>query len=107
MTKKPQTPGEVGWFLREWRDYRGLSQQQLADLAGLSKPYVSEVERGLKGYTQPTLFALAKALDCEPIDLLLTDPEAPLQFWQAWRDVPPENREQAVAVLKTFKIKHK
>ena len=32
--------------VRVWREHRGLSQQQLAEAAGISKPYLSQLEAG-------------------------------------------------------------
>jgi DNA-binding transcriptional regulator YiaG len=32
--------------IRVWREYRGLTQQQLAEVAGISKPYLSQLESG-------------------------------------------------------------
>ncbi len=49
--------------LREVRQEKGLSQEALADLAGLHRNYVSEVERGLKSPSLRTLDQLAHALD--------------------------------------------
>ncbi len=49
--------------LREVRQEKGLSQEALADLAGLHRNYVSEVERDLKSPSLRTLSQLAQALD--------------------------------------------
>ncbi len=40
-----------------------LSQERLAELAGLDRTYISQIERGLKSPSLPTLLSLAKALD--------------------------------------------
>lgn len=48
--------------LRAWRDARGLTLQALADAAGLSKPYVSQIESGKRAGTAATLKKLAAAL---------------------------------------------
>jgi DNA-binding XRE family transcriptional regulator len=52
-----------------WRDYRGLTQQELADRAGISKPYLSQIESGKRQGTVETLGAIARALDV-PLDVL-------------------------------------
>jgi DNA-binding XRE family transcriptional regulator len=49
--------------IKVWRDYRGLTQQQLADAAGISKPYLSQIETGKRTGTTDILSAIAKALD--------------------------------------------
>lgn len=48
--------------LRAWREQRGLTLQTLADAAGLSKPYVSQIEGGKRAGTAATLKKLARAL---------------------------------------------
>jgi DNA-binding XRE family transcriptional regulator len=53
-----------------WREHRGLTQQELADRAGISKPYLSQIESGKRQGTVETLAAIARALDV-PLDLLV------------------------------------
>jgi antitoxin component HigA of HigAB toxin-antitoxin module len=48
--------------LRAWREHRGLTLQALADAAGVSKPYVSQIESGKRTGTAATLKKLARAL---------------------------------------------
>ena len=49
--------------IKVWRKYRRLTQQQLADNAGISKPYLSQLETGKRMGTTDVLSASAKALD--------------------------------------------
>ena len=49
--------------IKVWREYRDLTQQQLADKAGISKPYLSQIETGKRTGTTEILATLAKALD--------------------------------------------
>lgn len=55
--------------IKLWREYRGLTQQELADRAGISKPYLSQIETGKRQGTVETLSALARSLDV-PLDAL-------------------------------------
>lgn len=71
MARKKNHP----WFLKEWRQHRRLTQERLAELAGLSKPFVSQLESGSRAYTQATLEKLAGVLECKPGDLLLWAPD--------------------------------
>lgn len=48
--------------IRAWRRHRGLSVQALADAAGLSRPYLSQIETGRRTGTLATLERLAAAL---------------------------------------------
>jgi transcriptional regulator with XRE-family HTH domain len=51
-----------GVHLRKVRREKGISQESLADLAGLHRTYVSSVERGERNVTLQTIEKLAKAL---------------------------------------------
>jgi transcriptional regulator with XRE-family HTH domain len=55
--------------LKRLRRERGLSQEELADLAGLNRNYVGMVERQENAPTVDTLEALAKALQVEAVEL--------------------------------------
>ena len=48
--------------VQAWRKHKGLTTQALADAAGVSKPYVSQIEGGKRKGTAKTLKALAGAL---------------------------------------------
>lgn len=55
--------------IKVWREYRGLTQQQLADAVGISKPYLSQIETGKRKGTVDILSAIAKALNVSLDDL--------------------------------------
>ncbi|WP_327296720.1 MULTISPECIES: helix-turn-helix transcriptional regulator [unclassified Streptomyces] len=54
--------GNLGEYLREQRRTAQLSLRQLADAAGVSNPYLSQIERGLRKPSADILQQLAKAL---------------------------------------------
>ncbi|WP_432945250.1 helix-turn-helix domain-containing protein [Kribbella sp. CA-253562] len=54
--------GSVGEYLAEQRRHAQLSLRQLSDLAGVSNPYLSQIERGLRKPSADVLQQLAKAL---------------------------------------------
>lgn len=71
MTSTPQPEGVLfGERLRALRERRGETQRSLADLTGMTHPYISEMERGLKVPSLTTLNRLAIALECEVTDLV-------------------------------------
>ena len=49
--------------IKVWREFRGLTQQQLANVVRISKPYLSQIEAGKRTGTTDVLAAIAKALD--------------------------------------------
>ena len=62
--------------IRVWREYRGLTQRQVAGEAGISKPYLSQLESGQRNGTAEVLVAVAKALDVSLDDLVMPEGEA-------------------------------
>jgi len=56
--------------VRVLRDYRGLTQLQLAKAAGIGRPYLAELEAGRKQGSVSVLRAIAAALAVELDDIL-------------------------------------
>ena len=56
--------------IRVWREFRALTQQQLAGKAGISKPYLSQLESGKRRGTTEVLKRIAEALDVSLEDLV-------------------------------------
>lgn len=54
--------GNLGEYLREQRRTAQLSLRQLAEAAGVSNPYLSQIERGLRRPSAEVLQQVAKAL---------------------------------------------
>jgi len=61
-TFTPISVHDLGEYLREQRQSAQLSLRQLSEVAGISNPYISQIERGLKKPSAEILQALAKAL---------------------------------------------
>jgi transcriptional regulator with XRE-family HTH domain len=53
---------ELGDFIREQRSTARLSLRRLSELAGISNPYLSQIERGLRKPSAEILQQIAKAL---------------------------------------------
>ena len=56
--------------LREERKKAGLSQEGLAERAGLHRTYISQLERGLKSPSLDVIVSLAKGLRVTPLKFL-------------------------------------
>ncbi len=54
--------GSLGEYIREQRRNAQYSLRQLAEVAGVSNPYLSQIERGLKKPSAEILQQIAKAL---------------------------------------------
>jgi transcriptional regulator with XRE-family HTH domain len=68
--KVPDPKTLFGQRLREVRQARGHSQEELADLAGIDRTYVSSCERGRRNVCLINIWRLANALEVEPSALL-------------------------------------
>ena len=60
--KVTETVGALGDYLKEQRTQSRLSLRQLAEQAGVSNPYLSQIERGLRKPSAEVLQQIAKAL---------------------------------------------
>jgi transcriptional regulator with XRE-family HTH domain len=53
----------LGEFIRRQRELQALSMRQLADLVGISNPYLSQIEHGLREPSERVLKAIAENLE--------------------------------------------
>lgn len=73
MAVKPHESALVSVFAANMRKKRlalGLSQEELAEAAGVHRTYIGMLERGEKNVTIYNIERIAKALDIEPYALL-------------------------------------
>ncbi len=61
--------------VRKYRSEKGLSQEALADLAGLHRTYISAVERERRNISIDNIENIAAALDIDPYLLFLENPK--------------------------------
>ena len=62
MATPKDLPQDIGGFIRDLRQPAKISLRQLADRAGVSNPYLSQIERGLRKPSAEVLQQLASAL---------------------------------------------
>ena len=60
----------IGQRIRKTRKAHGLSQEQLAELVGISTTHMSHIETGNTKLSLPVLVSLAEALEVSTDDLL-------------------------------------
>ena len=60
--KQPDPYATLGEFIKRQRELSQLSLRQLADICGISNPYLSQIERGLRTPSSMILQSLAKGL---------------------------------------------
>jgi transcriptional regulator with XRE-family HTH domain len=92
-------------FLRQWREYRNLTQQSAADRIGVDRSLLSKIETGISPYNQSFLEAAAIAYLCEPADLLMRNPQDKSAVWtliEAVRQTSPGTQKQIQAIVETI-----
>ena len=62
MATPKDLPEDIGGFIRDLRQTAKISLRQLADKAGVSNPYLSQIERGLRKPSAEVLQQIASAL---------------------------------------------
>lgn len=62
-------------FIKDWRKHRGLSQEALGALVGLTQGMISQLEKGTSDYTGRHLDLISEALRCSVLDLLSRSPK--------------------------------
>ena len=60
----------VGLNLRAYREARGLSQEAFADVVGVHRTYMGDIERGNRNLTLRSLERIAERVGLEPLELL-------------------------------------
>lgn len=82
------------WYVRDWREAKGLTQEQLAGRMGTNKGQVSKLERGAQRMNDYWISLVADALGIEPGDLL-RDPASPDRN-SLLRGLKPADQERVI-----------
>jgi len=75
-TDNIQLQKDFGERIKQIRDSKGMTQEDLADAADLFRTYISRIETGVANPTLTVIHALANAMTV-PVDSLLTMPIQP------------------------------
>lgn len=89
-------------FIKQWREHRGLTQEQLAERLEMTGSFLSMLERGQRGYTQETLEAVAYALQTDTASLLMRDPDDESAVWSIWDQASKGDRKKIYEIAKTI-----
>jgi len=65
---------DVGNPIKIWRDYRGVSQQAASKIAGISVPYLSQLETNKRKGSLNVFSAIAKALKVSLENIVSSQP---------------------------------
>ncbi len=90
MSKLPVPGASLGGYLREQRETAQLSLRQAAKAAGISNPYLSQIERGLRRPSAEILQQLAKGLSISAEQLYVQAGILDDSSTARHREAPPE-----------------
>jgi transcriptional regulator with XRE-family HTH domain len=62
LGQMPNRASALGEIIRQQRELAEMSMRQFAELAGISNPYLSQIERGLRAPSEQVLEGIANAL---------------------------------------------
>lgn len=87
-------------FIKEWREFRNLTQEQVADRIGIAPTTFGRIENGKVPYNQDFLEEAAYAMQCEPWDLLNRDPRADGDVIDMMRHLDERKRGEAADFIR-------
>ncbi len=89
--------------LRAWREFRGMTQEELADSIGTTKAVISLLENEKRPLSSKWLRKLAEALDTQPGYILDHDPNSiNADIFDIWSRIDEVDRARAASVLSAF-----
>jgi len=104
---------ELGTFIRDQRRRTHLSVRRLADLSGISNPYLSQIERGLRKPSADILQQLAKALSISAetlyvragiLDADTQPPSGVLEAIRADLDLSEDQKSSLIQIYESFRV---
>jgi transcriptional regulator with XRE-family HTH domain len=91
-------------YLREWREFREMTQDDLAAALGTSKSVISDLERGRLRLSDKWLRRLSPVLKTTAGHLLDSDPESlDTDILDIWASIDQRDRATALRVLEQFR----
>ncbi len=98
---------DLGEFIREQRNVGQLSLRKLSELAGVSNPYLSQIERGLRKPSAEILQQIARALEISSETLyvragILEEPTEGVDVVREIRRDPSINEEQKKSLVRIY-----
>ena len=86
-------------YIREWRKWKGLSLEALADNVPMDKGNLSKVERGLLPYNQEMVERIAFIIGVEPASIIGRDPTKDGKVIDLVQRLNPAQLETAERIL--------
>ncbi len=103
----PPSSSSLGDFIRRQRELSEMSMREFARLAGISNPYLSQIERGLRAPSEQVLHAIADTLKISADTLyehagVPLEEEGPSKVVTAIREDPRLTGRQRQALIEVY-----
>jgi transcriptional regulator with XRE-family HTH domain len=96
-------PIEEKNYLRQWREFKGFTQEALAEKVGTTKAVISLLENEHRPLSSKWLRKLADVLGTTPGRILDVDPtEVSADVLNIWDHIAIEDRPRAVRILRSL-----
>ncbi len=95
-------------YFREHRKKKGLTQKQAAERMDISQGHLSDLERGVKQYTQPIIEAMCDAYSVDEWELFGKNPlikTSEVTHLVDVKDVPEAQRPAIYQLVEALKVK--
>lgn len=93
----PKHPNHI----KAWREFRHMTQEELAEAIGSSKASVGHWESGTREVAPKWLYPIAEALNTSAGYLLDHDPnDLPTAILDVWADIPKGDHSRAIDMLR-------
>lgn len=105
MAKKSKNPKKAGHHLREWREYRQMTQEDLAQRVrpATNASVISLLESGGRGLSNKWLERLAPALGTKKGFILDMNPyETDTAILEIWGLIPEDDRDRVKGIMEAF-----
>lgn len=112
QTEQPEMDemGALGENLRKLRNERHITQQDLANVSGVSKETISKIESGKQNATSTSLVKLAKGLGCTVDQLVMgiedgwkgTEDDHIDRLCEELKQLPEEGRSQVIHTVQAL-----
>jgi len=109
--RKKKWPPNGPTFLAEWREHRGYTQIQVAEMLDVSHTTIGRMESGSSPYQQHYIEALAKIYGCTPADLISVSPndatastEGKLRGALLAFGVDRDELDQVIRIIRTYVV---
>jgi transcriptional regulator with XRE-family HTH domain len=90
-------------YLRAWREFKGMTQDELAEKVGTTKAVISLLENEKRPLSSKWLRKLGDALGTTPGRILDVDPQGvSAEVLDIWDHIKVEDRDRAVRVLRSL-----